>query len=120
MLKAIRGNFWGFFRYGMSNNHACNPELKTRFQEHLAELQQSGIQPFCELPSPSGRCPFSGLKRGFILTLPKQSGNLVEILRISQPGARRGKLIVNTPTLLAYLKAVADVQRGESQGGGVH
>lgn len=94
--------------------------IKTRFQEHLAELQQSGIQPFCELPSPSGRCPFSGLKRGYLLTLPKQSGGLVEILKISHPGAKRGKLVLNTPSLLAYLRAVADVQRDELQSGGVH
>lgn len=120
MLKPIRGNFWGFFRYGMSNNHVTNLELRTRFQQHLRELQQSGIQPFCELPSPSGRCPFSGLKRGFLLSLPKQSAGLVEILKISQTGARRGKLVMNLPTLLAYLRAVADVQRGESQDGGVH
>lgn len=120
MLKAIRGNFGGFFPYDMNTNHVTNPELKQRFQEHLAELQQSGIQPFCELPSPSGRCPFSGLKRGYLLTLPKQSGGLVEILKISQPGARRGKLVLNLATLIAYLRAVADVQRGESQDGGVH
>ncbi len=104
----------------MSINHVTNQELKQRFQEHLAELQQSGIQPFCELPSPSGRCPFSGLKRGYLLSLPKQSGGLVEILKISQPGARRGKLVLNLPSLLAYLRTVADVQRGESKGGGVH
>ena len=104
----------------MNSIHVTNPELKQRFQERLAELKQSGIQPFCELPSPSGRCPFSGLKRGYLLTLPKQSGGLVEILKISQPGARRGKLVLNTPTLLAYLRAVADVQRDELQSGGVH
>jgi len=104
----------------MSNNHVTNPELKQRFKEHLASLQQSGIQPFCELPSPSGRCPFSGLKRGYLLTLPGQSGGLVQVIRISQSGARRGKLVLNLPTLLAYLRAVADVQRDELQSGGVH
>ena len=121
MLKAIRGNFGGFFRNDMNANHVTNhPELRTRFQTHLEELKQSGIQPFCELPSPSGRCPYSGLKRSYILTLPRLSGNLVQIVKISQPNAKRGKLFLSPAHLLAFMRSVADIQRGESQDGGVH
>lgn len=104
----------------MSNNHVTNPELKQRFQEHLAELQQSGVQPFCELPGPKERCPYSGLKRSYILTLPRLSGNLVQIVKISQPNAKRGKLFLSPASLLAFMRSVADIQRGESQDGGVH
>ena len=98
----------------------CNNDLKDiqiRFEEHLQKLTTDrNIPPFVDLPPQSGKCPFTGLRRGLLQTLPQASGGLVRILRLSNPGSRRGKLLVDLPRLLAYLKANEDLQ----DSGGVH
>ena len=94
----------------------CNNDLKDiqiRFEEHLQKLTTDrNIPPFVDLPPQSGKCPFTGLRRGLLQTLPQASGGLVRILRLSNPGSRRGKLLIDLPRLLAYLKANEDVQGG--------
>lgn len=88
-------------------------DLQSRFEEHLQKLATDrNIPPFVDLPAQSGKCPHCGLRRGFLLNLPRASGGLVRILRLSNPGSRRGKLLVDLPRLLAYLKANEDVQGG--------
>ena len=88
--------------------------IKTQFDQHLAELSRNGTPQFTDLPSQHGKCPHTGLKRGFMLGLPERTGGLVKIVKLSEPGAKRGKLLVDLPRLLAYLKAVADLQEGVS------
>lgn len=90
--------------------------ITQRFEHHLAELSKNGTPPFADLPPQNGKCPHTGLRRGFLLNLPKTSGGLVRVLRLSNPGSRRGKLLVDLPRLLAYLKANEDLQ----DAGGVH
>lgn len=90
--------------------------ISQRFEHHLAELSKNGTQPFADLPSQSGKCPHTGLRRGFLLNLPKTSGGLVRVVKLSTPGSKRGKLLVDLPRLLAFIRANEDLQ----DAGGVH
>lgn len=85
--------------------------FKQQFDSHLSELSRNrDIPPFTDLPSQSGKCKHTGLKRGWLLDIGRKSGGLVRIVKLSEPGSRRGKLLIDLPRLLAYLRAVADCQ----------
>lgn len=86
-------------------------DLQTRFEEHLQKLTTDrNIPPFVDLPPQSGKCPFTGLRRGLLQTLPKSTNGLVRVVKLSIPGSKRGKLLVDLPRLLAFIRANEDLQ----------
>jgi hypothetical protein len=55
-------------------------------------------------PAPRGRCRLTGLSRSTLIQLGERG--LIKLIRLRKPGARKGVVLIQKESLLAYLRSV--------------
>ncbi len=73
---------------------------------------------FLRLPSPRARCRLTGLSRTTLCELIERK--VIRAIKVRQPGAQRGVVLIIRQSLLDYLRRLEAEQCGEAdtQGGG--